>query len=205
MKRKKGILFVCSGPSGVGKSAIMEGILKSDGNLVFSVSATTRKPREVEMDGVHYTFVSDEQFEKMIEEEKFLEWVRVHDNYYGTPRDLVEQTLEEGRDMILDIDVQGGIKVMDSRPESTFVFIAPPDMDVNVLRQRLNGRNTEAQEQIENRLKVAEEELKNAFQYDYIVFNDSLSEAADHLKAVITAERCRAIRYFAAQEDNQEA
>jgi guanylate kinase len=141
----------------------------------------------------------------MIDEEKFLEWVQVHDNYYGTPREFVEKTLDEGKDMILDIDVQGGLMVMESRPESTFVFIAPPDMDIEILRKRLSGRNTEDQTQIEKRLKVAEEEMKNAFQYDYIVFNDTLPEAAANLKSVITAERCKAIRYYAGQEDNQES
>lgn len=189
-------MFVISGPSGVGKGTVLKSVLEEDENLVFSVSCTTRKPREGETDGKEYFFKSREEFQRMIEEDRFLEWAHVHEKYYGTPRSFVEEKLNAGQDMVLDIDVQGAFQVMKSRPHSTFVFIAPPDLSVDVLRQRLQGRKTETREQMEGRLKTAETELKQAPLYQYIVFNDNVEEAVRDIKAIIRAERCKAERFF---------
>lgn len=195
MNPNKGILFTVSGPSGVGKGTVLDHVLKEDGNLQFSVSVTTRKPREGEIEGVHYFFKTKTQFEAMINAGEFLEWAFVHDNYYGTPKNAAEEVLNKGIDLILDIDVQGGRQVMQSRPQSTFIFIAPPQMDISVLKERLQRRKTENIMQIERRLKTAEEELKQAHFYEYIVFNDVIQKAVQDLKSIIGAERCKTIRY----------
>jgi len=196
MKQLKGILFVVSGPSGVGKGTILQEVLKADNRLIFSVSATTRKPREGEIEGCHYHFVSEDEFKRMIEEDKFLEWVIVHGNYYGTTKYFIEPKLKKNLDVVLDIDVQGALKVMKTRPESVFIFIAPPGMDLDVLRNRLCKRNTEEVCQIENRLEVAREELKHANQYDYIVFNSTLTDTIQDLCAIVRAERCKTARHL---------
>lgn len=195
MNPATGILFVISGPSGVGKGTVIKEVFKQDKNLVFSVSVTTRQPRSGECDGCDYRFVSEDQFLEMAQENKFLEWVHVHGNHYGTPVDFVEEKLAEGRDMVLDIDVQGAMKIMKSRPESTFIFIAPPNKDIEVLRKRLCGRNTEKQCQIEERLRVAAEEMKQLDKYEYLVFNSEVPEAADDILSIIKAERCKTNRF----------
>lgn len=191
MKHKKGILFVISGPSGVGKGTVLKEVFKSENNLMFSVSSTTRSPREGEVEGRDYHFVAHEQFIKDIDACKFLEWAEVHGNYYGTPRDFVGKKLDAGIDVVLDIDVQGALIVMKNRPHSTFIFIAPPDMNKKVLRERLCNRKTEDLSQIEKRVKSAGEELRKACKYDYIVYNDIVEEAIKDLVGIIRAERCR--------------
>lgn len=196
MNPVKGNLFVISGPSGVGKGTLIKEVFKQDNNLVFSVSVTTRKPRQGECDGCEYKFVTESRFQKMIQENKFLEWVFVHGNHYGTPLDFMKEKLEEGKDMVLDIDVQGALQIMKNRPESTFIFIAPPNKDVEILRERLCGRNTEEQCQIEERLRVAKEEMKQLDKYEYLVFNSEVSEAADDILSIIKAERCKTNRFI---------
>ncbi len=195
MNPATGILFVISGPSGVGKGTVIKEVFKQDKNLVFSVSVTTRKPRQGECDGSDYRFVTENQFLKMVQENQFLEWVFVHGNHYGTPIDFVEEKLDEGKDMVLDIDVQGAMKIMKTRPESTFIFIAPPNKDIEILRERLCGRNTEKECQIEERLKVASEEMKQLGEYEYLVFNSEVPEAADDILSIIKAERCKTNRF----------
>ena len=200
MHLEKGILFVISGPSGVGKGTLIKEAFKKDSRLTFSVSATTRKPRKGECNGCDYLFVSEETFKQMIEEEKFLEWAHVHGNYYGTPIEFVEKKLDLNMDVVLDIDVQGALQVMKSRPCSTFVFIAPPGMDVEVLKERLCKRNTEKECQIENRLIVAKNELKQVGKYEYLVYNAEVDRAVDDLLSIIKAERCKVKRF---SEENQ--
>jgi guanylate kinase len=189
--KTRGSLLVISGPSGVGKGTILKPVLEQDRNLFFSVSATTRAPRPGETDGIDYFFTEKSQFEIMIEQGKFLEWAKVHENYYGTLSDFVDKKLDEGLDVILDIDVQGAFQVMEKRPDEIFIFIAPPKLDIEVLRERLLKRNTESRESMEIRLKNAEWELTTFSKYEYIVFNDKAEDAAKDLQAIIRAERCR--------------
>ncbi|MCD4783483.1 MAG: guanylate kinase [Candidatus Eremiobacteraeota bacterium] len=196
MKHKKGILFVISGPSGVGKGTVLKEVFNNENNLVFSVSSTTRSPREGEIEGRDYHFVTHDQFIKDIDACKFLEWAEVHGNHYGTSQDFVQKRLDAGIDVVLDIDVQGALIVMKNRPHSTFIFIAPPYMDKKVLWERLCNRKTEDLGQIEERVKSADEELKKACKYDYIVYNDIVEEATKNLVSIIRAERCRTVRHI---------
>lgn len=196
MNPATGILFVISGPSGVGKGTVIKEVFKQDKNLVFSVSVTTRKPRQGECDGCDYRFITENQFLTMVQENKFLEWAFVHGKHYGTPVDFIEEKLGEGKDIVLDIDVQGALKILKNRPESTFIFIAPPDLNVEVLRERLCGRNTEKQCQIEERLKVATEEMKQLGKYEYLVFNSEVPETAEDILSIIKAERCKTNRFI---------
>lgn len=184
-----GILFVISGPSGVGKGTILELIMNEDPTVKFSVSATTRSPRPGEQDGVHYFFVDRKRFDEMIENSEMLEWAVVHGDYKGTIRKAVADTLAAGFDIILDIDVQGALQLMDRHEDGVFVFIAPPSMEE--LARRLRGRGTENEEQFNKRLKDAAWELAHINRYEYVIINDDLSEACRKLRAIITAERCR--------------
>jgi guanylate kinase len=193
LKRTKyrGSLFVMSGPSGVGKGTVLKQVFEKDERLIFSVSATTRRPRPGEIHGVDYFFVDKTEFEEMIKQDKFLEWAKVHENYYGTPVEFVDKKLDEGVDVVLDIDVQGAFQVMEKRPDEVFIFISPPNLDVEILRERLIKRDTESRESIEVRLKNAGWELTTVHKYEYIVFNDKVENAAEDLLAIIRAQRCR--------------
>jgi len=188
----KGLLIVISGPSGVGKGTIIQTILKAVSGLTFSVSATTRQPRETEINGIHYHFMNEQEFNRRIESKGFLEWAKVHDDYYGTPRAFVEEKLALGRDLILDIDVQGGLQVQKEFPEGVFIFVAPPTF--KSLEERLRLRHTENPEAIKHRLHNAREELRQMKAYQYIVVNDILYEAVEDVKAIIRAERCNRLR-----------
>jgi len=187
-------IFVVTGPSGVGKGTVLKKVLERDDRLTFSVSATTRKPRPGEEEGVDYFFIDKEAFNKMIQEGKFLEWAQVHGNFYGTPVDFVEGKLQEGFDVILDIDVQGALQVMERRPGSIFIFIAPPDMNPEVLRARLINRNTERPGDLELRINNASEEMKFAGRFNYIVFNNVVDEAVLDIEAIIRAERLKVLK-----------
>lgn len=179
-----------SGPSGVGKGTVRKALFSQpDINLHYSVSVTTRKPREGEVEGVDYFFRTREQFEQMIRENKLLEWAEYVGNYYGTPIDYVEKTLAEGKDVFLEIEVQGAMKVRRAFPEALFIFLAPPSL--TELEKRIMGRGTESKELIENRLRAAKEELEMMDAYDYVVENDEVELACERIKAIVIAEHCR--------------
>ena len=185
----RGLLLVVSGPSGVGKGTLLSRLLELRQDCVFSVSATTRSPRPGEIDGEHYYFLDTKVFSDWVEEDRFLEWNKVFDRFYGTPLDPVEKHLSEGTHVILDIDVQGGVQVIESRPDAVSVFIAPPSLQT--LAERLRGRGTESEEEIRLRLLTARSELKSMHHYQYVLVNDDLEAARAQLHSVIEAERCR--------------
>ena len=189
----RGVLLVLSGPSGTGKGTVCKVVRDSMGDrLAYSISATTRKPRVGEEHGREYFFFSKEEFEALRDQNGFLEWAQVYDNYYGTPRAFVEEVLASGRDCILGIDPQGALQVRKATSEAVLVFIAPPSLEE--LRARLTGRGTEAPEEVEKRLSCAEAELAYSNQYDYLIVNDEVEKAAEKMKAILMAERCRTNR-----------
>lgn len=185
----KGLLIVVSAPSGCGKGTVLKEILK-DENYYYSVSATTREPREGETDGVHYRFYSREKFEKLVSDNIMLEHAEYCHNYYGTRGDIVEEMRNKGKDVILEIEVQGAMNVMKKCPEAISIFILPPS--VRELERRLRKRGTEKEEVIAERLEKAVEEIGYAPRYKYIIVNDALENAVDDFKAVIKAEKLKA-------------
>lgn len=187
---KKGLLIVVSAPSGCGKGTILKQILK-DEKYYYSVSATTRKPREGEIDGVHYCFLNHEQFENLIAENAFLEHASYCGNYYGTLRKPIEENLANGRHVILEIEVNGAMQIRKLCPEAKFIFIAPPSLDA--VKKRLEHRGTESAEVIAQRLQQAEQELCYKNQYDYCIINDILKEAIADFESVIRAEELKII------------
>ncbi len=190
---KRGVLIVLSGPSGTGKGTVCGLVRQHLGESVkYSVSATTRKPRQGEEHGREYFFYSKEDFEKLREQNGFLEWAQVYDNYYGTPRAFVEDVLASGKDCILEIDPQGALQVRKATKDAVLVFIAPPSLEE--LRRRLTGRGTESAEEVEKRLSCAESELAYRDQYAYIIINDDVEVAADKMEAIMKAEKCRSWR-----------
>ncbi|MCE5189069.1 MAG: guanylate kinase [Eubacteriales bacterium] len=192
-QNRKGLLLVVSGPAGVGKGTINNTLIERNSDIRMSVSATTRAPRPGEIDGVHYFFKTEAEFEKMIAEGAFLEYMRVFDlHYYGTPKSFVEQELSEGRSVILEIDVHGAMRVKAAYPDAVLIFIAPPSM--SELKSRLIHRGTESSEVIERRFETAYQELEFVKQYDYVVVNDILDLAIARTEQIISAERCRVYR-----------
>ncbi|MFC5703436.1 guanylate kinase [Cohnella faecalis] len=190
----RGLLIVLSGPSGVGKGTVCTALRGKLPELIYSVSATSRQPREGERDGVNYFFKTREQFQDMIARDALLEHAEYVGNYYGTPREFVEKTLAEGKDIILEIEVQGAIKVKEKFPEGVFVFLLPPSL--NELRQRIVGRGTETQATIDHRLSVAIEEMNLLYHYDYAVVNDQIDSACSRISSIITAEHCKRERFL---------
>ncbi len=188
-KKRKGQLIVLSGPSGVGKSTVISELLSERGDIYFSVSFTTRAPRVGEADGVNYNFVTREQFEAMIARDELLEYAEYVNNYYGTSLKVIQDKLDAGIDVLLDIEVQGAAKVRAKCPEAVLIFIIPPSFEE--LSRRLHGRNTDGEEVIAGRLKKAREEYQEIPKYDYLVVNDKVSAAAAEIIAVLTAESCR--------------
>ncbi|MCM2674792.1 guanylate kinase [Alkalicoccobacillus plakortidis] len=192
MKKEKGLLLVLSGPAGVGKGTVCGALRKEETDIQYSVSATTRKPRAGEVDGVNYFFKSHEQFQTMIAENKLLEWAEYVGNFYGTPVDYVRETLDKGQDIILEIEVQGAMKVRERFPEGVFIFLMPPSLAE--LRNRIVGRGTETAEVIDQRMTVAKEEIDLMKMYDYVVENDAVDGAVNRIKSIVTAEHCKRVR-----------
>ena len=185
----RGVLMVFSGPSGCGKGTVLKEFFASGGDAFLSVSATTRAPRPGEEDGVHYYFLSREDFEQRLSQDEILEHVCYCGNYYGTPRGPVYERLERGENVILEIEVQGGLQIREKCPEAVLVFVLPPSFDE--LRRRLLGRQTEDMETVSRRLETARQEMQAAYDYDYIVVNDRLEDAVDELKAIFAAEKIK--------------
>lgn len=188
----KGVLYVISGPSGVGKTSIIELTLRKVKNIVFSVSCTTRPKRPNEIEGKDYFFVDIVKFRNMIEQNEFLEWAVVHNHYYGTPRKFVEEQIENGKSVLLDIDVQGAMTVMNKCKDAVYIFVAPPSFDV--LKQRLMNRGTEDKESLQRRLEDAKKELSYIPNFEYIIVNAQLQESVDQLCSIIVAEQLKVKR-----------
>ncbi|SFJ62035.1 guanylate kinase [Thermoflavimicrobium dichotomicum] len=188
----RGLLIVLSGPSGVGKGTVCAALRKRMPELAYSVSATTRAPREGEREGVNYFFKTVEEFKQMIEREELIEWAQYVGNYYGTPRRFVEETLAQGKDVLLEIDVQGAHQVKQRFPEGIFIFLLPPTMEE--LKNRIVHRGTESEVTLAHRLNAAADEFKQIHQYDYVVINDEVEKACERVEAIIKAEHCRVDR-----------
>ena len=190
MKKQRGLLIVLSGPSGVGKGTVRKELFsQANTNYEYSISMTTRNPREGEVDGVDYFFKSREEFEALIEQGGLLEHAQFVGNYYGTPLAYVNETLDAGRDVFLEIEVQGAKQIREKAPDALFIFLAPPSL--SELKSRLVGRGTETAEVIAKRIATAEEELEMMSLYDYVVENDEVANACDKINAIIKAEHCR--------------
>ncbi|MGE4321353.1 MAG: guanylate kinase [Acholeplasmataceae bacterium] len=190
---ERGLLVVISGPSGVGKGTVRRALFQmKNHDLVYSVSMTTRPPRPGEVDGEDYYFVSKETFLKRIEENKFLEWAEFVGNYYGTPKDKVEEQLDLGKEVVLEIEVEGALKVREQMKDAVFIFIVPPGKEA--LYNRLKNRGTDSIEMVNQRMKKAESEFLLAHKYDYIVVNDEVNNAADRIMAIIRAEHAKTER-----------
>jgi len=185
----KGLLIVLSGPSGVGKGTVCTALRNCNADIVYSVSATTRSPRDGERDGINYFYKSKDQFRHMIEHYELLEWAEYVGNYYGTPRSFVNETIHNGKDIILEIEVQGALQVKERFPQGVFIFLLPPSLEE--LKYRITNRGTESEETIRDRMTVAIAELGLLEQYDYAVVNDEIESACDKIQAIITAEHSK--------------
>ncbi len=183
---KKPVLVVISGPSGVGKTTIIKALLSRRDDVIFSVSCTTRPKRPGEVHGRDYFFITEEEFKSMVEREEFLEWAEVHGYLYGTPRRFIDKAMKEGKNVLLDIDVQGAMKVMETFKEGVFIFIAPPS--VKALEERLRKRKTESEDKIRRRLEDAKWELGFIEKFQYLIINEELDRAIYELDSIITAE-----------------
>ena len=190
---KKGILIVVSGFSGAGKGTLMKELLQRyEEKYALSISATTRQQREGEVHGREYFFISKEEFEKMIAKDELIEYAKYVENYYGTPRNYVEQKLDEGKDVILEIEIQGALKVKEKFPDALLLFVSPPSAEE--LKNRLVGRGTETMEVINSRMSRAAEEAEGMENYDYLIINDTLEECVEQMHAVIQGEHLRCSR-----------
>lgn len=182
---RRGNLFVISGPSGAGKGTLVSRLMEAVPDARLSISATTRKPREGEVDGVHYHFITRDEFMELVDEDGFLEWAEFAGNCYGTPRSFVEQSMAKGAQVILEIEVQGAFQLREKMPDAHLVFIEPPSLEV--LEERLRGRGTEDEEAVQRRLATARVELSRKMEYDIRLVNDDLERAVDELIAIVNA------------------
>ncbi len=199
--QKRGFLLILSGPSGAGKNTVLDATRNCCPNLQYSVSATTRPRRPLEQEGVDYFFLTEAEFERRVQMGEFLEWAEFCGHFYGTPLAYVDDCLERGQVVVMDIDIEGARQVQAKMPEAIFVFLLPPSM--SELEDRLRARSTESDESIQRRLGKALEELKAGIEYDYVIQNDEVARSAAELEAIITAERCRVRRseYFEQLKD----
>lgn len=189
---RQGVLIVLSGPSGTGKGTICKQLLQSCPDLHYSISATTRQPRAGETHGVNYWFIGQGEFKAMLEADELLEWAEVYGNFYGTPRRYVAELLHSGKDVVLEIDTQGAMQIKAKFPEGVFVYIIPPS--ITALAERIYRRGTDSKEAIKKRLSCVNEELRCAFNYNYVVVNDEVAAATARIAAIISAEKCRVER-----------
>ena len=187
----KGKTFIICGPSGVGKGTVVSRLMEEDPTLYFSVSATTRAPRAGEADGVHYHFLTRETFQEWIGAGDFLEYAQYVGNFYGTPRRYVDEAMDQGRDVLLDIEIQGAEQIHRKRPEAVRIYIAPPSWEE--LERRLTGRGTEDAEKVRARLARGREEFAAAKDFDYLVINDTVEHAVAEIRAIMAAEHCRPV------------
>lgn len=192
MSKSRGLLVVFSGPSGSGKGTVLKEALKKSDDLTVSISATTRAPRDGETDGVDYMFYTKEQFLDLVSQNGFLEWACFCENYYGTPREKIEECLSAGKNVVLEIEVQGAMKIKQKCPDAVLIFNLPPSLEV--LGERLVGRNTDAEDVIKKRLETAVWEISQAEKYDYVLVNDKIEDAADTFLAIIKGEKCNIAR-----------
>ncbi|WP_313756621.1 guanylate kinase [Tissierella sp.] len=188
----KGFLLIISGPAGTGKGTVCKEVLERNEDILYSISATTRKPRVGEVDGTNYFFIDREEFNRKIENGEFLEYAYVHTNYYGTPRDFVVDKIDNGETVLLEIDVQGALQVKKNYSEAVLVFILPPTMEE--LRDRIVKRGTESEEDINRRFENAFKELNFIEEYDYFVINDKIQDAVSDVETIIKAERLKVKR-----------
>ncbi len=184
-------LYVISGSSGVGKGTVLKGFLSRNPEFMLSISCTTRKPREGEVDGVNYFFMTKEDFKNSVDNGKFLEWAEFAGNFYGTKKKFINQCLEEGKDIILEIDTQGALQVKKQMPEAVLIFICPPSLEA--LENRLRGRHTEDEATIQKRLHEVKQELARAEKFDYKIVNDDLDRAISELENIIS-EECKNVK-----------
>ena len=200
--KKRGTLIVISAPSGAGKGTVISKLLEKENNLWLSVSATSRAPRTNDIEGETYYFYSKEEFENKIKEGYFLEYAEYARNYYGTPKKFIEEKLNEGIDVILEIEIQGAMQIKNLIPESIFIFIMPPTLEE--LKRRLVGRNTDSKEKIIERFKIAYKEINEVSKYNYVVVNDEVDNAVSKIQAIIKAEKCRVDRIEEVLLSNEE-
>lgn len=198
----KGNLIVISAPSGAGKGTVIDGVMKINNNLWLSVSMTSRNMRSNDIPGETYFFVSKEEFEERIKEGVFLEYAIYNGNYYGTPKDKIQEKLEQGIDVILEIEIQGALKVKELVPDAIFIFILPPSM--KELRRRLVNRGTDSKEKVLERFKTAYREINEVTKYNYVVINDEVEKAVSKVNAILLSERCRVDRIEDVYLDNME-
>ena len=202
-ENEQGLLIVVSGPSGCGKSTLNQKLIDSRNDTVMSISDTTRSPRGEEKDGTDYNFISTEEFEQKIKENKYLEYAIVHSNkYYGTPIEHIDEILSNGKNIILEIDIEGARKVNEKRPDAVFIFIMPPSMEI--LKKRLIGRKTETKEQVVERFKTAYKEINEVSKYNYVIVNDDIEESLLKMNSIIECEKCRVDRIEEVYLGNQE-